>query len=111
VLNLQYRAGASRADMDNAVEAWLQGETSDVLVGNPPPLSAPERAAWLSQLHAIAMASDGLIPFRDNLDRAARSGVEYLWQPGGAARDDQIIAAANEHKMVMCFSARRLFHH
>ena len=82
-----------------------------MLVDPPEPLTDAERAAWIGQLQGVAMASDGLIPFRDNLDRAAQTGVGYVWQPGGSTRMDEVLAAADEHGMVMTFSGLRLFHH
>lgn len=103
---LRFAAGAARPQRDNAVDAWLEGAGD---LGEP--LSVDERAEWLQGLRGVALASDGFIPFRDNIDRAARTGVEYVWQPGGSTRDDQVIMAADEHAMVMCVSGVRLFHH
>jgi phosphoribosylaminoimidazolecarboxamide formyltransferase/IMP cyclohydrolase len=112
-LSLRYQEGTSRSERDNAVEAWLRREPSGqaALVDPPDPLTDDDRAAWIGQLRGVAYASDGLIPFRDNLDRAAQTGVEYVWQPGGSARMEEVLAAADEHGMVMTFSGLRLFHH
>jgi len=110
-LSLRYREGASRSERDNAVEAWLRDEPTTDLVDPPPALTAAEQAEWIGQLQGVAYASDGLIPFRDNLDRAAQTGVRYVWQPGGSTRMDEVLAAADEHGMVMTFSGLRLFHH
>jgi phosphoribosylaminoimidazolecarboxamide formyltransferase/IMP cyclohydrolase len=110
-LGLRYAEGASRSERDNAVEAWLRDEPTDALVDPPPPLTDAARADWIAQLRDVAYASDGLIPFRDNLDRAAQTGVRYVWQPGGSTRMDEVLAAADEHGMVMTFSGLRLFHH
>jgi len=110
-LSLQYAEGVSRSERDNAAEAWLRQEPTDALLDPPAPLTAEERAAWIRQLQGVALASDGLIPFRDNLDRAAQTGVGYVWQPGGSSRMDEVVAAAEEHGMVMTFSGLRLFHH
>jgi phosphoribosylaminoimidazolecarboxamide formyltransferase/IMP cyclohydrolase len=116
-LALQYAEGVSRSERDNAVEAWLRQEEiprssgQAALVDPPPPLTAEEQAAWIRQLRGVALASDGLIPFRDNLDRAAQTGVQYVWQPGGSTRLDEVLAAADEHGMVMTSSGLRLFHH
>jgi phosphoribosylaminoimidazolecarboxamide formyltransferase/IMP cyclohydrolase len=110
-LGLRFPAGTPRPARDNAVDAWLQGETPEVLVGRPAPLSEQERRQWLQRLDGLALASDGFIPFRDNVDRAARSGVRYIWQPGGSERDAEVVAAADEHRMVMCLSGQRLFVH
>ena len=110
-LSLQYAPGASRSERDNATEAWLRQEPTDALVDPPAPLTKEEQAAWIGQLQGVAYASDGLIPFRDNLDRAAETGVRYVWQPGGSSRMDEVLAAANDRGMVMTFSGLRLFHH
>jgi len=106
-LGLRFPMGTSRPERDNAVDAWLEGEAA----GGAQPLSVQERAEWLARCKGVALASDGFIPFRDNLDRAARTGVEYVWQPGGSARDAEVIAAADEHGMVMCMTGLRLFVH
>jgi AICAR transformylase/IMP cyclohydrolase PurH len=110
-LGLRFGDGLSRPDRDNAVEAWLRDEPTEALVDPPTPLSEDERRAWIGQLRGVALGSDGLIPFRDNVDRAAQTGVEYIWQPGGSTRNDEVLAAADEHSMVMCCSGLRLFHH
>ena len=119
-LSLRFRKGILRPDADNAIDDWLRGTPSDDLVDASAYLSTEERSDWLSRLSYIdllrdvgvlALASDGLIPFRDNVDFAARHGVAYIWQPGGSARDEDVIRAADEHTMVMCFSGQRLFHH
>jgi phosphoribosylaminoimidazolecarboxamide formyltransferase / IMP cyclohydrolase len=109
--SLKYADGVSRSERDNAVEAWLREEPTTGLVDPPAVLTPEERAFWIGRLRGVALASDGLIPFRDNVDRAAESGVEYVWQPGGSSRMDEVLAAANEHGMVMTFSGLRLFHH
>jgi len=105
-LALRFPAGTPRPARDNAVYAWLQGDASLA-----EPLTPGERADWLGTLRGVAMASDGFIPFRDNIDRAARTGVAYIWQPGGSTRDDLVTAAADEYGMVMTVSGMRLFHH
>jgi len=110
-LGLRFPAGTPRPVRDNAVDAWLQGEVAAGLLGRPEPLSVAERADWLARLDGLALASDGFIPFRDNVDRAARSGVRYVWQPGGSERDAEVVAAADAHGMVMCLSGQRLFLH
>jgi AICAR transformylase/IMP cyclohydrolase PurH len=121
--SLRYADGVSRSERDNAVEAWLREEEippsqardssgqATALIDPPTPLTPDERAFWIGRLRGVALASDGLIPFRDNVDRAAETGVEYVWQPGGSSRMDEVLAAANEHGMVMTFSGLRLFHH
>ena len=100
-LALTFSPESPRPARDNAVDAWLQGGG----------LSATERADWLAGLAGVALASDGFIPFRDNLDRAARTGVSFIWQPGGSTRDPEVVAAADTHDMVMYASGLRLFHH
>jgi phosphoribosylaminoimidazolecarboxamide formyltransferase/IMP cyclohydrolase len=100
-------AGLSRPARDNAIDAWLSGED----LPGAAALAPEARAAWLGKLHGVALASDGFIPFRDNIDRAARTGVGYVWQPGGSERDSEVVAAADEHGMVMCLSGLRLFQH
>ncbi len=110
-LALPFPPGAPRPARDNATDAWLAGEPLPGGPELPPGLSAEERAAWLGRLRGVALASDGFIPFRDNVDRAARTGVRYIWQPGGSERDAEVVAAADEHDMVMCLSGLRLFHH
>ena len=110
-LALRFAAGTPRPARDNAVDAWLEGEVPDILLERAEPLSAAERADWLGRMRGLSLASDGFIPFRDNVDRAARSGVRYIWQPGGSGRDAEVIAAADAHGMVMCCSGQRLFLH
>ena len=100
-LALAFSPETPRPSRDNAVDEWLQGGG----------LSAAERADWLGGLGGVALASDGFIPFRDNVDRAARTGVRYIWQPGGSTRDPEVVAAADAYDMVMYASGRRLFHH
>jgi len=110
-LMLRYKAGLSRPERDNAVEAWLRGEPAAALIDSPASLTEDERQEWIEQMREVTLASDGLIPFRDNIDRAAKTGVTYVWQPGGSSRESEVLAAADEHGMVMCHAALRLFHH
>lgn len=77
----------------------------------PARLSAEERRAWLDEVKGVALSSDAYFPFRDSIDRAARSGVSYVAQPGGSVNDAEVIAACDEYGMVMCFTGVRLFHH
>jgi phosphoribosylaminoimidazolecarboxamide formyltransferase/IMP cyclohydrolase len=115
--SLAFSDRASRPERDNILDAVARGEP---LVGaawmlsegsTMPRLSAEERADWLSQLRAVSMTSDGLIPFRDTIDRAARSGVEFVAQPGGSLRDADVVGASEEHGMAMTLTGIRLFHH
>ncbi len=119
VLGLKFRPGIKRPDRDNAIDQYLQPDVTEVEKRNwgevfaeePPPLSAEERRAWLDQLTGVTLGSDAFFPFRDSIDRAARSGVRYVLQPGGSARDEEVIRACDEYGMVMVFSGVRLFHH
>ena len=77
----------------------------------PEELTKEEKKAWLRKAKGVSLASDAFFPFRDNIDRAARSGVSYVSEPGGSVRDDIVIQAADEHGMTMCFTSVRLFHH
>lgn len=119
VLGLALRPKLSRAERNNAIdrylleelteaetEAWLQAFTSP-----PVRLTAEEKRQWLNTLQGVALSSDAYFPFRDNVDRASRSGVRYVVQAGGSNRDDEVIDAANEYGMVMAFANLRLFHH
>jgi phosphoribosylaminoimidazolecarboxamide formyltransferase/IMP cyclohydrolase len=118
-LELRFRPRVRRPERDNAVETFLSQESAqhavsglvEVLTEVPPRLTAGERADWLRTMQGVTLGSDALIPFRDTLDRCARSGVRYVVQAGGAARDEQVLAAANEHGMVMIHTGIRLFHH
>ena len=115
VLELKFKEGARRPDMNNAIHDYLIDELvpaeMEILEEAPASLSEAEKREWLDSRTGASLSSDGFIPFRDNLDRAARSGVAYVVQPGGSIRDDDVIAAANERGMVMAFSGLRLFHH
>jgi phosphoribosylaminoimidazolecarboxamide formyltransferase/IMP cyclohydrolase len=119
VLGLKFRPGIKRPDRDNAIDQYLQPDVTEVekrgwaevFAEEPPPLSPEERRAWLEQLTGVTLGSDAFFPFRDSIDRAARSGVRYVLQPGGSARDEEVIRACDEYGMVMVFSGVRLFHH
>jgi len=119
VLGLKFRPGIKRPDRDNAIDQYLQPDVTkaekrgwgEVFAEEPPPLSPEERRAWLDQLTGVTLGSDAFFPFRDSIDRAARSGVRYVLQPGGSARDEEVIRACDEYGMVMVFSGVRLFHH
>lgn len=118
-LDLQFREGISRAEKNNAVDRFLLTELSEAeerawresFAVVPERFTAAERRAWLDAQSGVALSSDAFFPFRDNLDRASRSGVSYVLEPGGSLRDDEVIAAADEYGMVMAFSGVRLFHH
>ena len=106
-------------DRTNARIAFLEGDMTPpefeawrtLFTETPEPISTASLREWLEKLGGVSLASDAFFPFRDNLDHAARRGVEFVVQPGGSARDEAVIAAANEHGMVMAFSGLRLFHH
>ncbi len=118
-LGLRFRAGLPRAARNNAVDRFLARDLSpaeeaawaEAFEVVPARLTDDERRAWLGARRDVALSSDAFFPFRDNLDRAAASGVRYVLQPGGSLRDDEVIAAANEYEMVMALSGTRLFHH
>lgn len=120
VLALPFKEGLSRPDIANAVDQYLRLEQlteperrawDEAFEEAPEPLTAEEREAWLAGFAGLSLSSDGFIPFRDNIDRAYKSGVRYIVQPGGSLRDADVIGAANEYGMVMAFSGLRLFHH
>ena len=119
VRNLRFRKGLRRADKDNAIDLFFEDELSapeeaawrDCFREAPERLPAQDRREWLDGVRGVALSSDAFFPFRDNIDRASRSGVEHLLQPGGSVKDDEVIAAADEYGMTMVFSGVRLFHH
>jgi phosphoribosylaminoimidazolecarboxamide formyltransferase/IMP cyclohydrolase len=119
VLALPFKEGIKRPDRDNAIDQFLQPDITDaekknwanVFTHSPEQLSADERRAWLDGLTNVVLGSDAFFPFRDSIDRAARSGVKYVLQPGGSNRDEDVIAACDEYGMTMVFSGSRLFHH
>lgn len=119
VLALPFKEHVKRPDRDNAIDQFLQLDTTDAEKQNwknvfaeiPAPLSAAQRRAWLDGLTDVTLGSDAFFPFRDSIDRAAKSGVKYVLQPGGSARDEDVIAACDEYGMTMVFSGLRLFHH
>ncbi|MEG2203526.1 MAG: phosphoribosylaminoimidazolecarboxamide formyltransferase [Oscillospiraceae bacterium] len=119
-LGLQFREDLSRPNRDNAIDVYLSEESGDVLgdavwadtfAVRPEPLTAEEKRAWLVKLSGVALGSDAFFPFGDNIERARRSGVCYVAQPGGSIRDDQVIATCDKYEMVMAFTGIRLFHH
>jgi phosphoribosylaminoimidazolecarboxamide formyltransferase/IMP cyclohydrolase len=119
VLGLEFKKDVGRAEQNNAIDLYLREGLSPAedaqwkaCFDDPPAkLTAEEKAEWLSGLKGVSLSSDAFFPFRDSLDRAKQSGVEYVLQPGGAVRDDMTTAAADEHGMVMVHSGIRLFHH
>ena len=119
VLSLPFKKGVANPERDNIIDQYLRDDItpkeisgwSNALESNPPRLTAEEKAAWLSNLTGVSLGSDAFFPFRDNIDRAAQSGVKYIVQPGGSIRDDVVIEACNEYDMAMACSSLRLFHH
>ena len=120
VLNLQFKEKIGRADRDNAIDLYIGDEYMDVLADGvwentfavkPEVFTAEEKRAWLDQMQDVALGSDAFFPFGDNIERAFKSGVKYIAEPGGSVRDDNVIAACNKHGMVMAFTGLRLFHH
>lgn len=119
VLNLHFKEGVSRPNIDNAIDQFLRDDVTeiekeswkDIFEDIPPQLTMEDKKIWLSALKGVSLGSDAFFPFRDNIDRAAQSGVKYIVQPGGSVRDDIVIEACNEYDMVMAFSGLRLFHH
>ena len=120
VLNLQFVDGIKRADRDNAIDLYIGDEYMDVLADGawenifkvkPPVFTAEEKRAWLDKNTDVALGSDAFFPFGDNIERAHKSGVKYVAEPGGSIRDDHVIATSNKYNMAMCFTGIRLFHH
>lgn len=120
VLNLQFVDGIKRADRDNAIDVYIGEEHMDVLAEGswqrifkekPPVFSREEKREWLNQMQDVTLGSDAFFPFGDNIERAHKSGVKYIAQPGGSVRDDNVIETCNKYGMVMAFTGIRLFHH
>ncbi|AHV96951.1 phosphoribosylaminoimidazolecarboxamide formyltransferase [Paenibacillus sabinae] len=119
VLDLQFKEGVSRTEKDISIDQFLGSNTTaeemkdwgDVFVNIPTRLTQEEKNDWLKNLDGVSLGSDAFFPQRDNIDRAQKSGVKYIVQPGGSIRDDKVINACNEYGIVMAFSNTRLFHH
>ncbi len=120
VLGLQFVDGIGRADRDNSIDLYIGDDYMDVLADGtwqkifkvkPEVFTADEKRAWLDQMSGVALGSDAFFPFGDNIERAHRSGVQYVAQPGGSVRDDNVIGACDKYGMTMCFTGIRLFHH
>ena len=120
VLDLPFREDISKPNRDNAIDVYI-GDTPEDVIGDdvwaetftvqPAPLTAEEKKAWLSKVTNVALGSDAFFPFGDNIERARRSGVTAIVQPGGSIRDDQVIATCNRYGIAMAFCGIRLFHH
>ena len=120
VLNLPFKEGITRAERDNAIDVYMGEEYMDVIGdGNwersftekPAVFTREEKRAWLDQLTGVTLGSDAFFPFADNIERAHKSGVAYIAQPGGSVRDDLVIECCDKYNMVMAFTGIRLFHH
>ena len=120
VLNLPFRADLGRPERDNVIDGYINQNEEDVCAdGNwqkyfttqPEPLTAEEKRAFLDVQDGVALGSDAFFPFGDNIERAKRSGVKYIAEPGGSIRDDQVIETCDKYDMVMAFTGMRLFHH
>ena len=120
VLSLQFVDSLGRADRDNAIDNYIGDEYMDVLAEGawqrvfkekPPVFTAEEKRAWLDGLKDVTLGSDAFFPFSDNVERAHKSGVKYIVQPGGSVRDDLVISCCDKYNMAMVFTGIRLFHH
>ncbi|MCQ2257735.1 MAG: phosphoribosylaminoimidazolecarboxamide formyltransferase [Bacteroidaceae bacterium] len=120
VLNLPFKEGIRRADRDNTIDVYIGDEYEDVLregtwqnffTEKPEPLTIEEKKAWLAQNTEVSLGSDAFFPFGDNIERAHKSGVQYIAQAGGSVRDDNVIETCNKYGITMAFTGIRLFHH
>ncbi len=120
VLNLPFIEGMKRAERDNAIDLYIgedymdvlaDGEWQKVFTEKPTVFTKEEKQAWLAQNTDVTLGSDAFFPFSDNIERACKSGVKYIAQPGGSIRDQDVIDACNKHNIAMCFTGIRLFHH
>lgn len=118
-LNMKFREGLARAEQNNAIDLWLEDELTPFEQASwescfeevPARLTTEQKREWLKGLKGVSYGSDAFLPFRDNLDRASRSGVKYVIQAGSSLRDEEVVQAANDYGMVMVYSGVRLFHH
>ncbi len=120
VLNLPFLDSVKRPDRDNAIDIYISDDYEDILADGawqnlfsvkPQPLTREEKKAYLATISGVALGSDAFFPFGDNIERAAKSGVSYVAQPGGSIRDDNVIETCDKYGMVMAFTHARLFHH
>ncbi|MCR5368357.1 phosphoribosylaminoimidazolecarboxamide formyltransferase [Eubacterium sp.] len=120
VLNLPFKSDIKRADRDNTIDVYISDDYEDVLADGiwekfftekPEVFTREERKAWLKNMEGVALGSDAFFPFGDNIERAKRSGVKYIAQPGGSIRDDNVIDTCNKYGIAMAFTGIRLFHH
>ena len=120
VLSLPFKETLGRPDRDNVIDSYINGNEEDVtengiwekyFTTKPQPLTAAEKRAYLDTIDGVALGSDAFFPFSDNIERAKRSGVKYIAEPGGSIRDDLVIKCADKYDMTMAFTGMRLFHH
>ena len=120
MLALPFLNSIRRPDRDNAIDVYLSDEWEDLLADGvwqntfterPQPLTAEEKKAWIARLSGVTCGSDAFFPFGDNVERARKSGVAYIVQPGGSIRDDNVIETADKYGMAMCFTGMRLVQH
>ena len=120
VLNLPFKADIRRPDRDNTIDVYISDDYDDVLrdgtwelffTEKPEPFTKEEKKAWLATMSGVSLGSDAFFPFGDNIERAKRSGVQYIAEPGGSIRDDNVIETCNKYGMTMVFTGIRLFHH
>ena len=120
VMGLKFKDDIRRADRDNTIDVYISDEYMDVIaegewqkwfVEKPEPFTREEQKAWLAKNTGVCLGSDAFFPFGDNIERARKSGVEYIAQPGGSIRDDNVIETCNKYNMAMAFTGIRLFHH
>ena len=120
VLNLPFKEGIGRAERDNAIDNFIGEEYMDLLAEGawqlvftkkPEVFTREEKREWLDKLEGVSLGSDAFFPFADNIERAKKSGVSYIAQPGGSVRDDLVIECCDKYGMVMAFTGIRLFHH
>ena len=119
-LNLPFKEDIRRPDRDNTIDVYISDDYEDVLrdgtwelffTEKPEPLTREEKKEWLTTFTGVSLGSDAFFPFGDNIERAKRSGVQYIAEPGGSIRDDNVIETCNKYNMTMCFTGIRLFHH
>ncbi len=119
-MNLQFVDNIRRPDRDNAIDNYIGEDYMDVIADGawenifktkPEIFTSEEKRAWLDTLNGVSLGSDAFFPFGDNIERAHRSGVQYVAEPGGSIRDDHVIETCNKYGMVMAFTGIRLFHH
>ena len=120
MLDLPFREDMTRPARDNAIDLYISEDCDDVLddgawqvlfTDRPPELTPAKRKEWISNVTGVALGSDAFFPFGDNIERANRSGVKYIVQPGGSIRDDNVIKTCNKYEMVMALTGLRLFCH